>query len=930
VTNWTLPTSGFTNGVYLFPPGWLQPLVVSDVPGYYWYVQASNSISVIEPCSTVSYFDGRQQLKDNLSFVFRAANSATPFNFWWGNHIFYVTFAYEANYAYSGFYNLGVGGSAAHVPFGSYETGPFAYNQLYRSFVFGTTDDLNSSGWLGTGVGLDGFNIGLSYPAQYFSSMPTNASSDLLANQTSWILPMNDYTTFGVGVSGTNFVMTRGVKNVYGLQFLSADLAWNNSAGGTEVLSPGGIIPDESPYSGGTFYVQTAQPQLQTVEYYFTQVPPGFVPGSGPQAVPPLPGQPSFSITNTTLPLVVSVGDSSFHVAGFAKQWLMNGNANVYGYLGQYFDSAYKANPDGSASTNQTGILSEYGDFMATEPGPAVLFTKPDLSQTNNVQGQCTVYAVKVQLDVNHDGTMDLSLGGPDNTANDKPFSFWVNNDHDEPGTGGNPDKDLPLPPYPPDYGYGQIRCQRNLEDFARLWTCGLPKLPPSQGYTVTLNMSQSSGDPAINLYAAYGTNSGIGYLSDTNVAAAQFTQYLLNGQVVFDYSRKLGTISTSQSYNVPLSSDGTPQYTNFLFEGAGIGAGRLTMTISQTTAQGSNVLAQASAWLDLHDVKEFYERAVITNNMSGAISNWTSGVEAVQYASSSALGDDNDLLVFVHGFNVGYGDWLIESDTVFKRLYWSGYHGKFASVKWPCEPITLWSAISLDTDIFNRSELKAYKANTALATYLAQLRNRFAGYRLHLLVHSQGIAVVSEAVKQSGVTFNTYILSQGALPANCYDVNAPIDPTLSEDGLPAEYHTPEWQPMGYHGVYTNFTGRIVKFYNPIDFALGIWHADQALAKPSWYYAYDGTNCWYRGTTGYMVTDWEESRAEVSRSRTGPIGSSGPSSAHGVIQSALDLNAQFGFFDNIAEHSAQWTRPIQTSRAYFQQVLRSCQINPAP
>lgn len=443
--------------------------------------------------------------------------------------------------------------------------------------------------------------------------------------------------------------------------------------------------------------------------------------------------------------------------------------------------------------------------------------------------------------------------------------------------------------------------------------------------------MSPSAGYPTVNLYAAYGTNSGTGYLSDTNVAADQFIQLYLDNQLIMDYSKKVGTISPGQSYNLPLSSDGTPQYTNFLVEAAGTnGSGQLILTIAQTTTQGSNVLAQASASLDLHEVRDLYESASITNNTSGAIRDWTSGVDAVQYASASALGDDKDLIVLVHGFNVGVGDWLIESDTVFKRLYWAGYHGKFASVKWACEPITAWSAISLDIDIFNRSEVKAYKANAALATYLAQLRIRFPGYRLHLLAHSQGNAVVSEAIEQSGLTFDTYILSQGALPANCYDVNAPIDPTLSEDGLPAEYHTPEWQPMGYHGIYTNFTGRIVNFYNPIDFVLSIWHADQALGKPSLFYAYDGTNCWYRGWTGYMVTDWEESRAMVSRSRTAPIGRSGPTFGHGVIQSAVDLNAQFGFFDNTAEHSAQWTRPIQTSRPYFQQVLRSCQLNPAP
>ena len=143
-----------------------------------------------------------------------------------------------------------------------------------------------------------------------------------------------------------------------------------------------------------------------------------------------------------------------------------------------------------------------------------------------------------------------------------------------------------------------------------------------------------------------------------------------------------------------------------------------------------------------------------------------------------------------------------------------------------------------------------------------------------------------------------------------------------------APYITPEWQPMGYHGIYTNLAGRIVNFYNPLDKVLDYWVTDQEHFKPSIDYFYTGaylTN-W---VLGYLVTDSQESRAMVARSGL-PVGQSGPASAHGVVQLAVDLNTQFGFFNIASEHSAQWNRPIQTSRPYFQQVLTSCQIVPAP
>src|SRR5208283_5391812 len=94
---------------------------------------------------------------------------------------------------------------------------------------------------------------------------------------------------------------------------------------------------------------------------------------------------------------------------------------------------------------------------------------------------------------------------------------------------------------------------------------------------------------------------------------------------------------------------------------------------------------------------------------------------------------------------------------------------------------------------VFNWSELNACKAGSALTTYLNQLRARFPGYRLNLLVHSQGNAVVSEAIEQAA-PFDTYILTQGALPANAYDVNAPTDASLVAYEIFPNL-TPEWQP---------------------------------------------------------------------------------------------------------------------------------------
>jgi hypothetical protein len=522
---------------------------------------------------------------------------------------------------------------------------------------------------------------------------------------------------------------------------------------------------------------------------------------------------------------------------------------------------------------------------------------------------------------------MDGSFNGPDATSQASPMVWWINDDYDYSGASWNFGNDLQPSWYYND-GYQQkIDSQRDLEDYARLWICGMPALT-NGNYQVTLSWANvSSGSPTINLFDTVETNGGIGYLTNLDTATAEAYNYGIWGE----NRRAIAQISPGQPFTFPASYFTNASDKHFLFDGAITnGAGELMLTIADGNG---NTIAQSGAWLDLHDVRDFYERAVVTNNISGSISNWTSGVEVVQQATASALGDDTNLIVLVHGFNVANADWLIQSDTVFKRLYWAGYRGKFMTVKWPAEPITAWNAISENTSIFNNSEIKSYKAGTALKNYLSQLRSRFPGYQLNVLAHSQGNAIMGEAIEQ-GAPFDTYILTQGAMPASSYDVNAPTDSTLltAESLVP----TPEWQPMGYHGFYTNMTGKIVSYYNPEDFVLGIWLVDQSAGKPDGYanhvlsplasyYSYDGANGWWNGMLGglfssYLVTDPQESRAMISRSRTAPVGRQ---NTGGVITSTVDLNAQFGFYDSTAEHSAEWTRPIQTCLPYYVQVLNT-------
>jgi Alpha/beta hydrolase of unknown function (DUF900) len=840
-------------------------------------------------------------LKDNLHFLLRSATVNHSFSY--DSSLYGSRSETGPAYEYSGYHYY----DATTGELESDASRPMYENYLWRDFAY-------VSGDLDTGATVYNGGRYINSPEYQLSStnLPPNAiPSLLLTDDTSAFYFYSDanvgsLSEVGLGVDANDRVyLPTGAQNLYGLQILAIK---GDSGAEVDAGAPATLYSSDL---GFYWYIGTASPSLAPVDYYFASQTPydyyGF-------PLTPAPGIPGFSLTNTTPLLIAGMNGWPFSVIGWAKQAIQNGYNNKFAYLEQFFDQAYTKDANGVATTNSAGILSAYGEFYPMVPGPAALVTMPDIDPPYQ-RGTCTVYCASAQVDKNSDGNMDLSFNGPDATSQASPYRIWVNNWHTIPGTGGNLDYDKENPGYAsPNYSAGKINCQRDLENFFRLWICGVPSLWLSWNYTFTLSFQNTRDNPAINVYLSCETNGGTGYLTDTNIAAQQ----VANG-----YEVNLGTVSNNCQCTIPslLFAFGGTQH--FLFEGAGIGSGQLTLTISRN----GNVIAQTGVWLDLHDIKDFYERAAITNIYNETTSTWSSTIESLQQASSSALGSDTNLIVFVHGINVGGWDWLDDSDTVFKRLYWVGYRGKFAAVKWPCHFLTppdVW-----DLDVFNYSELNAYRASTAMTAYLNQLRTRFPNYRLNILAHSQGNAVVSEAIKQ-GAPFDTYILTQGALPASAYDVNAPTNTSLVSQEV---YHpTPEWQPMGYHGAYTNLPGSMVSFYNTNDTVLGYWTADQYAFKPADTYSYNGTYGLKFLDPGYrLVTDSQESRAMISRSRTWSIGAQRPSSgqmSQGVISSTVDLAGQFGFTKGTSEHSAQWTRPVQTSLLYYKQVL--LQIQPTP
>jgi hypothetical protein len=439
-----IPISGVTNGLFLLPISWTLP----NYANQYFWLQSSNADGSLSAGALVAsawipdgvppppFYDGRVQLKQNLIFQYRAADAATSFGMVAYTNNFYLGFQGVAtvlnptNYVYAGFYDINnynlIYGNGYDFPSLNIYL-PFEDNELYHNFVFNPST-VDTNGFTTTGVQADYYNLSGGVDLLLELTPTYNPSTNSLSlppalgsGQTRWLCtsPMDLFEAFQLGELGlmgfsinentspVSWTLNNNVRNYWGLPFSSANMFYLDDNGGlhSSVLYPGNSLSTDNPEA---VYLETAQPQFQTVEYDFWK-------SDAYGDLPPLPGSHEFSVTNKSDLIIVGLSGYVPNIAAYQKLTLQNGYSNSYGYLEQYLDKAYKLDASGNVTTNQTGVVSPYGSFFATDAGVAALVTMPD--PDTGARGTCTVYCVSLALDKNHDGKVDLSFGGADATS---------------------------------------------------------------------------------------------------------------------------------------------------------------------------------------------------------------------------------------------------------------------------------------------------------------------------------------------------------------------------------------------------------------------------------------------------------------------------------------------------------------------------------
>jgi len=845
------------------------------------------------------FVDGRQHMKQNLNFLIRGAPRYKTFGTF-GN---FPQSSSQTNFEFSSFL----------LPSWLDNLWPFKENYSLANYIADTTR--TETTWAGSALfGTTNFDFQINFSTN-IPAPPILAHSDpywIIQRQCTfgigygWPQPL-DWDPISCGILETNYVgsapttvsFLTGIQNVFGLPYETGLMVQEGYAGFPLVYAP--IDPGDTisamydPTNGYGFSSYASWCPTPTLEFtnYF------FAPFANPDAnsmnillynqnvVAPVNGQ--FAATNqTSVVMFGSVGQPMI-LGAWAKYSISNSSPTKYAYLGQYFTTnAFKVDNDGNLTSTNTGIVSPYGEFFPTEPGPVALITMPDID--TGMQATGIVHVISLALDANHDGTIDTTFNGPDFVSANHPFRFWVNNNYDrwdldtidgiseqdDVQAGDNSDSGQNFDPNDPDYDYKDlggnrtIPCTRDLEDFARLWICGFDSILSSNlpyGSTATLSWGDvgnaNPANPTIDVFQAVEGYGGIGYLTNETTAAEQIDPAL---------NLYVGRIKPGQGIQMPAQLLGSGYNMHHLIWcGVTNGTGRLTLTIADAH---SNVLAQASTYIQLVDIKQMYERWTVGDNSSQlpnsfaeiATNDLPVGVRPFQFANPGDTG--TPYIIFVHGYALETWEKDRFAETAFKRLYWQGYQGRFGTFRWPTDSNPLF---------FDSSELQGWNSALGLRNKLFALNAQYPG-NVYLLAHSLGNIVAGEALRLMGTNLvvNTYIAAQGAVAAHTYDSTTPTRSLGAyELGMPncyAQYWT--------NGATSYFHGNAgarayVNFFNTNDWALDVaWQPDQNL-KPDALFGYGfvaPTNYFNSSRQLFFPGDTYELFARVIQARCYAIG----------------------------------------------------------
>jgi hypothetical protein len=783
-----IPVSSITNGVYVLPDFLMTNWFANNSFGKVAMIQpigTNNQYGVLsqagfQPYDSPVFVDGRQHLKQNLLFKLRGATISQPVtltedNVWDDPFFFNLSIPADTNYVESSFFHSSYQAKTYAPGFGGYyymkmdNIWPFTANYELHGSLYDTNFSGPSFSWQPNASAA--FPAGIAFQGT-LATVPATAVLGIADPY--WISQgLGNLADVAAYTNSGNLYLQSGFHNLFGLSFAAAlvdtpgyhlNMLGQIENASLTTLAPGSSVSEAN---ASTFYSQTADPSLLLTNYYFAPVntPGTAMPGVYPAQLYPLPSDTGFANTNQT-PLIITTVGTPTVIGGWAKFSILNGSSSKFAYLGQYFVTNAYVVTNGIVTTNTTGIVSPYGDFFPTAPGAIAMITMPDIN--TGQQGTGVVRVVALNVDANHDGTMDFTYQGPDFVSSSKPFRFWANDDQDSGDDGGNDGVPGVQPFYTAD-GFNSsglapvanpapnepvfqavypVHGTRDLVDFFPVYI-NIGSLFQSNVWSAGISFTDT------NYQFVLSQADGVLRFVYTDLTPTNYMNYLQNITEATNLASAITTTITSGGVALPQSFVGgiaTNDQGVILVEAAAPTTQPLVLSIYH----GSNLLAQTSLYLSVSGVEQMFRSKTLLLNPD-------SRAKADRLTDASVPNEPDTTgknFIFVHGYNVNPDQARGNASDIYKRLYWSGSHAKFYAVTWEGAD-TQGSLIPNVTSDYHSNVFNAFNTAPLLNTFL----NSLSGTNI-VAAHSLGnMLVLSTLNDYTNQSINTYFMIDAAVP---------------------------------------------------------------------------------------------------------------------------------------------------------------------
>ena len=359
-----------------------------------------------------------------------------------------------------------------------------------------------------------------------------------------------------------------------------------------------------------------------------------------------------------------------------------------------------------------------------------------------------------ILVDANNDGL----LGGDDNVVKQVPPGcvFWVNdNDSYDESTVHTDDADA-VNSHGNDSSDNSINGIRDLEDFMPINLT----IPNIKEWATNQNVKfylKAEGEGRIKIYERVNDMRDFGsltYLKDLNSSTAEYKKEM---KFSLPSSGKEGQLLDPSWFDTEGNFHG-------IFEGAGKGELKLTL---QVDLNGKKIDLD-SAIITLKDIKDMYKLCNIRYKNDGK----TEGTETdpsdniTKYMNNHESGNiypsnPDTILIWTHGFNSDLKQSYIWIETVYKRLYQTGYRGGFVGITW-----------NGNSDFFSAWG-RSYQTGPIIAKIIEDTKKDYPNSNIDLGAHSLGNNIVCYSLRllatRNEKIVHDLILMEGAVPAVSY-----------------------------------------------------------------------------------------------------------------------------------------------------------------